>query len=68
MCCSTWLIDKTLTGTTISGQGGAESDGNKGVLHILQTPVMIEGGVKENKKERKKERILSLHLKATGVF
>ena len=33
-----WLINGTLTGTIISGQSGPESNGNKGVLCILQSP------------------------------
>ena len=34
--CSIWPIDKTLSGATISGQGGPASNVNEGVLHIPQ--------------------------------
>ena len=34
---SIWLIDGTLTGTTTLGQSGPGNNGNKGVLHILQS-------------------------------
>ena len=33
---SIWIIDRTLSGASSSGQSGAGSDGNEGVLHILQ--------------------------------
>ena len=35
---SIWPIDGTLTGTTTQGQSELESNGNEGILHILQTP------------------------------
>ena len=31
-------INRTLTGTTTSGQSGPESNGNEGVVQILQSP------------------------------
>ena len=34
---SIWPIDRTLAGATILGQCGPGSDGNEGVLHILQS-------------------------------
>ena len=34
---SIWPIDRTLSGGTILGQGGPESDGNEGVLRILRS-------------------------------
>ena len=33
---SIWPIDRTLSGGTTPGQCGAGSDGNEGILHILQ--------------------------------
>ena len=35
---SIWPIDRTLSGATTSCQNEPESDGNKGVLRILQSP------------------------------
>ena len=35
---SIWPIDGTLTSTTTVSQSGSESNGNKGVLQIPQTP------------------------------
>ena len=35
--CSTWPIDRTLSGATIPGQSGPVSNGNERVLHIPQT-------------------------------
>ena len=34
---SSWPIDKTLSGAPTPGQSGPGSNGNKGVLHILQS-------------------------------
>ena len=34
---SIWPQDGTLTGTTTSGQSGARSNSNEGVLHIPQS-------------------------------
>ena len=34
---STWPIDRTLSGATIPGESGPESDGNKGVFRIPQS-------------------------------
>ena len=34
--CSTWPIDRTLSGATTPGQSGLGSEGNEGVLHIPQ--------------------------------
>ena len=39
---STWPIDRILSGATISDQSGSGSDGNKGVLHILQCSSIME--------------------------
>ena len=36
---SIWLIDGTLTGTTILGQSGPGTNDNKGVLHIPQSSI-----------------------------
>ena len=36
------LIDKTLSGATIPGQSGPESDGNEGVLGISQISSITE--------------------------
>ena len=35
-------IDRTLSGGTTPGQSGPGSDDNKGVLHIPQTPALLE--------------------------
>ena len=35
---SIWPIDEILTGITTPDQSGPESNGNKEVLHISQTP------------------------------
>ena len=32
-----WSIDRTLSGTTTSGQSGPGSNGNEGVLHVPQS-------------------------------
>ena len=37
---SIWPIEGTLTGTFTSGQSGAGSNSNEGVLHIPQTPIL----------------------------
>ena len=34
--CSIWHIDRTLSGATTLGQSGVGSNGNEGVLSILQ--------------------------------
>ena len=34
---SIWPIDKTISGTTTTGQSGPGSDGNEGLLRISQT-------------------------------
>ena len=34
---SIWPIDRTLSGATTLGQSGPETDGNEGVLYILQS-------------------------------
>ena len=38
--CSIWLIYRTLQGATTPGQGGPGSDGNEGVLRILQSTII----------------------------
>ena len=35
--CSTWPIDRTLSGATTPGQSGPGYDGNEGVLHIPES-------------------------------
>ena len=37
---SIWTIDGTQTGTTTLGQSGSGSNGNEGVIHILQSSKM----------------------------
>ena len=39
---SIWLIDRTLSGATTPGQSGPGSDDNEGVLHIPNTPALLE--------------------------
>ena len=39
---SIWPIDLIQSGATILGKSGPESDGNEGVLHIAQTPAILE--------------------------
>ena len=36
-----WPIDRILSGATTPGQSGSGSDGNEGVLRILQIPGII---------------------------
>ena len=37
-----WPIDRILLGATTLGQSGPRRNGNKGVLHIPQTPALLE--------------------------
>ena len=39
---SIWPIDSTLSGATTLGQSGPGSDDNEAVLHIPQTPALLE--------------------------
>ena len=45
---SIWPIDRTRSGATIPDQSGPGSDGNEGILRILQNSSIIgkQGGIK----------------------
>ena len=44
---SIWPIDWTLSGATTTGQSGPGSDGNKGILRILQSSSITEASLSD---------------------